>query len=245
MMQTHSRARGVTFHRGWSEKYGLHVAESLAVLSASLFAFAWIAESYVANASLNRWDARFNQWLNHEAWPPLVRLFETFTIPGSVVFLVAAIPVVYLLSARKGPPARVAAAGLAGLLLFSIERNARQYFVGFDRQYARMMDHATEMAEILDGYRKRGVPLRQMYLLYTDYWVDGRNIGLELGDPYWADTHIIPTGEVPRGLRERPLVFLHTPGAPVMEELKKTYPGTDRLIPQNFPDRNFSVYFAP
>lgn len=101
MLQTHSRAGGVTFHRGWSEKYGFHVAESLAVLSASLFAFAWIAESYVANASLNRWDARFNEWLNHEAWPPLVRLFETFTIPGSVVFLVAATAAAAMLLAAR------------------------------------------------------------------------------------------------------------------------------------------------
>jgi hypothetical protein len=108
-----------------------------------------------------------------------------------------------------------------------------------------MIDHSTHMARVLDEYRKKGVPLRQMYLLYTDYWVDGRNIALELDDPSWADTHIIPPGQLPRGLRERPLVFLHTPGAPVLEELRKTYPGTDRLVRQGFPERDFAVYHAP
>jgi hypothetical protein len=161
------------------------------------------------------------------------------------VFLVAALPIVYLLSSRRRLAARIAAAGIAGFLLFSIEENARQYFAGFDRQYAQRIDHATQMARILDEYRRRGVPLRQMYLLYTDYWVDGRNIALELGDPSWAETHIVPTGELPKGLRERPLVFLHTPGAPILKELQKTYPGIDRLVRQDFSDRDFSVYFAP
>ena len=162
-----------------------------------------------------------------------------------VVFLGAALPIVYLLSFPGRWAARIAAAGVAGLLLFSIEENARQYFVGFHRQYAQMIDHATQMARILDEYRRRGVPLRQMYLLYTDYWVDGRNIGLELGDPSWAETHIVPTGQLPKGLRERPLVFLHTPGAPIVKELQKTYPGIDRLVRQDYSDRDFSVYFVP
>jgi hypothetical protein len=162
-----------------------------------------------------------------------------------VVFLVAALPIVYLLSCPGRSAVRIAAVGIAGFLLFSIEENARQYFVGFDRQYAQTIDHSTQMARILDEYRRRGVPLRQMYLLYTDYWVDGRNIALVLGDPSWAETHIVPTGELPRGLRERPLVFLHTPRAPILKELQKTYPGVDRLVRQDFSDRDFSVYFAP
>jgi hypothetical protein len=162
-----------------------------------------------------------------------------------VVFLIAGLPIIYLLSSQRRSVARVAAAGIATLLLFSIEENARQYFVGFDRQYAQRIDHSTQMSRVLDEYRRRGVPLGQMYLLYTDYWVDGRNIALELGQPSWAETHIVPTGKLPKGLRERPLVFLHTPGAPILEELQRTYPGTDRLVRQNFSDRDFSVYFAP
>jgi membrane-associated phospholipid phosphatase len=120
--RTHSTARGVTFHKGWSEKYGFHVAESLAVLSASLFAFAWIAESYVANASLNRWDARFNQWLNHEAWPPLVRLFETVTIPGGVLFLVAvtAAAATLLAARRNFADATLLVAAFSGASLLNL-----------------------------------------------------------------------------------------------------------------------------
>lgn len=162
-----------------------------------------------------------------------------------VVFLVAALPAVHLVSSRRRVSARIGTAGIAALFLFSIEENVRQYFVGFDRQYSLLVDHSTQMALVLDEYRRRGVPLRQMYLLYSDYWVDGRNIAFELGDPSWAETHIVPTGELPRGIRERPLVFLHTPNAPIVTELEKTYPGRDRLVRQDFADRDFAVYFSP
>jgi hypothetical protein len=84
-----------------------------------------------------------------------------------------------------------------------------------------------------------------MYLLYSDYWVDGRNIAFELGDPSWAPTQIIQTGKMPPHTSARPLVFLHTPGAPIVDELKRTYPGEDRLVPQSFSDRNFAVYYVP
>jgi hypothetical protein len=161
------------------------------------------------------------------------------------VFLVAALPAVYLMSSARRSAALVGKAGVGLLFLVSIDENARQYFVDFHRQYSLLVDHATQMARVLDDYRKQGVPLRQMYLLYSDYWVDGRNIAFELGDLSWSDTQIFPPGQLPRGIRERPLVFLHTPGAPVVAELEKAYPGKDRVVPQDFADRNFSVYYAP
>jgi hypothetical protein len=162
-----------------------------------------------------------------------------------VVFLVAALAVISLVP-RRGGVARIAASvGLAGLLLFSILLNFRQYFVDFHQSYDQSVDHSMSMARVLDEYRKKGIPLRQMYLLYSDYWVDGRNIAFELGDPSWAPTQIIQTGKMPPHTSARPLVFLHTPGAPIVDELKRTYPGEDRLVPQSFSDRNFAVYYVP
>jgi hypothetical protein len=161
------------------------------------------------------------------------------------VFLVAALAVVSLVPRRGSVPRIGASVGLAGLLLFSILLNFRQYFVDFHQSYDQLVDHSIPMARVLDEYRKKGVPLRQMYLLYSDFWVDGRNIAFELGDPSWAATQILPTGEMPPYTRARPLVFLHTPGAPIVNELKRTYSGEDRLVPQTFPERNFAVYYVP
>jgi hypothetical protein len=164
-----------------------------------------------------------------------------------VVFLVAALPVVELVSRRQRRTASLAAgAGLAALLAFSGYQNFRDYFVGFHRSYDQAVDHSIEMARVLDGYRKGGVPLEQMYLLGWDYGVDGRNIGLELGDPEWAEHHIIMPGAMPPETRARPLVFLFWPGAPNLDALRRIYPGgTERIIPQSFADRNFGIYYVP
>lgn len=164
-----------------------------------------------------------------------------------VVFLVAALPVVELVSRRQSRSATVAAgAGLVALLAFSGYGNFRDYFVGFHRSYDQAVDHSTEMARALDEYRRRGVPLGQMYLLGWDYGVDGRNIGLELGDPSWADGHIIMPGAPPPETRSRPLVFLFSPAAPNVAELRRIYPGgTERIIRQSFADRNFGIYYVP
>lgn len=162
------------------------------------------------------------------------------------VFVVASLAVVALLPRRRGAMQIAASVGLSVLLLFSVALNFRQYFVDFHDSYDRSEHHAIPMARVLDGYRKQGVPLRQMYLLYSDFWVDGRNIAFELGDPSWSSTQILPTGEMPPPTPARPLVFLHTPGAPILAELKRTYPGgNERVVLETFSDRNFAVYYVP
>ncbi len=162
------------------------------------------------------------------------------------VFLVAALAVVALVPRRRGPGRIAAVAVLAGLLLFSIALNYRHYFVDFRDSYDLSVDHAIPMAGVLEQYRNKGVPLRQMYLLYSDYWVDGRNIGFELGDPSWATTQIFPTGELPPPTAARPLVFLHTQGAPILAELQKRYPGgNDSVVRQTPSERSFAVYYVP
>lgn len=90
------------FHARWNEQYGWHAAAALAGLSGSLFVFTWLAESLVDDGTPFRWEARFNHWLDDEAWGPLVYFFRVVTIPGSTVFLVAAaLAAAVLLWARR------------------------------------------------------------------------------------------------------------------------------------------------
>lgn len=164
-----------------------------------------------------------------------------------VVFLIAGLAAVDLVSRRDGGAATTTArVGIAGLFIFSIVLNFRQYFVDFHESYDLVVDHAIQMARVLDDYRRQGVPLRQMYLLYSDHWVDGRNIAFELGDPSWASFQIVDTGKLPPDTGARPLVFLFAPGNPITEKLEKTYPGGKaRTVVQSFADRNFRVYYVP
>jgi hypothetical protein len=165
-----------------------------------------------------------------------------------------AIPVVFLLAglaaseclrlARTRPAVLAAAGGLAILFSASAYGNARDYFVGFHRSYLGSVEHSMEMAHVLRRYRAEGIPLRQMYLLYSDYWVDARNIAFQLDDPSWAPTQVVAPGELPPPVAVRPLVFLLAKGNPIIALLRRSYRGEEQTVSTGFPDRDFVVYVA-
>ncbi|MCP6756843.1 hypothetical protein NL533_34975, partial [Klebsiella pneumoniae] len=80
----------------------------------------------------------------------------------------------------------------------------------------------------LREWQKKGVPLAHQYLLGTDFWIDARNVALELGDPAWVDAHNVPPPQVPE-LSERPLVFVYRPNELArIETMHRLYPnGTE------------------
>lgn len=164
-----------------------------------------------------------------------------------VVFLLMALPFAYLARGiwRERLVPRVAGlAALAAGAVFSVQQNSHAYFVRFGASYDHLIDHSMEMAEVIKQYRARGVPISQTYLLAVDFWVDARNIALELDDPGWSDTHNIVPPKVPEGLEARPLVFLYrSTDTERLEKLRELYPGgSGRTMPQKHPDRNFAVY---
>lgn len=110
------------FHARWNEAYGWRAAGALAALSASLFAFAYLAEDYVTDDPLVRWDARFNHWLNNEAWGPLVRLFEAVTLSGSTLFLFALTATAVALAFSRGdrPDALLLSSAFVGVEALNI-----------------------------------------------------------------------------------------------------------------------------
>jgi membrane-associated phospholipid phosphatase len=101
------------FHARWNEQYGWHAAAALAALSGSLFVLTWLAERLVDDGTSFRWEARFNHWLDHEAWGPLVYFFRVVTIPGNTVFLVAAALAAAVLLWARGDRVDAALVGLA------------------------------------------------------------------------------------------------------------------------------------
>ena len=109
--------------------------------------------------------------------------------------------------------------------------------------YSALIEHSMEIAEVIRRNAANGIPIGQQYLLAVDYWVDGRNIALDLGDPKWADTNNIVAPKVPE-LTARPLAFVYrstdTHASP--RSRGSIREGTNRLMPQSHPDRNFSVY---
>jgi hypothetical protein len=164
-----------------------------------------------------------------------------------VVFVLVGAPVAFLGArfARERTLLRVAGfAALLGAAVVSARENADAYFGRLGTSYDALVDHAMEVAAVMARYREAGIPLSQQYLLSSRYWVDARNVAFELGDPPWADTHNVAPDEAPEELPARPLAFVYrSSDHQRLETLQRLYPrGEDRLFPQSFPDRNFSVY---
>jgi hypothetical protein len=132
---------------------------------------------------------------------------------------------------------------LASGAFASARLNARAYFDELGVAYSALIEHSMEIAEVIRRNAANGIPIGQQYLLAVDYWVDGRNIALDLEDPKWADTNNIPSPKVPN-LAARPLAFIYRSSDTARQAaLERLYPGgTNRLMPQSHPDRNFSVY---
>ena len=165
------------------------------------------------------------------------------------VFVLAGLPFAFLWQGwrREGRAWRaVGLAACAVAMAASIRANREAYFVRLGNSYDSLIEHSMEVAAALRDYQKKGVPLAQEYLLGTDFWIDARNVALDLGDPAWVDAHNVPPPQVPE-LAERPLVFVYRPNELArLEALHRLYPtGTERLYPQSNPDRNFGVYYVP
>jgi membrane-associated phospholipid phosphatase len=79
--------RAPFFRTTWNETYGWHVAAYLAVLSASVFAFAGLAQAVADDEAIAHWDVRLNRWLHEHSSPALTRFFELLTTTGGFLFL--------------------------------------------------------------------------------------------------------------------------------------------------------------
>jgi hypothetical protein len=163
-----------------------------------------------------------------------------------LVFLLVGLPFAYLWTAFWRERFALRVAGLAALCAgaaVSARENARSYFVALGTEYDHVIEHSMEIAAVIRRNAADGIPIRQQYLLAVDYWVDGRNIALDLDDPQWADTNNIAAPKVPQ-LSERPLVFIYRSNdTERLATLERLYPGgRNRVVPQSHPDRNFSVY---
>ena len=164
-----------------------------------------------------------------------------------VVFLLVGLAFAHLWNGFLRERVLLRAAGLCALLAgagYSVQANAEAYFVRLGESYDAVIEHAIEIATLIGRYRSQGIPIRQIYLLAVDYWVDARIIALELGDPSWSDTNNVVPPKVPEGLTVRPLIFVYRSNdAERVRTLERLYPGgTPRIIPQSSRDRDFGVY---
>ena len=140
--------------------------------------------------------------------------------------------------------AEAMAVAMAKGIALSIRESYRRYFVDYDRQYRRLVEHTQEMAHEIQAWEGRGIPRSNAYVLNVQFWLDPRNIGFELHDPGWAATQEIPPDRPPPLLTTRPLLFVFRPSDETRRlALHKLYPeGEERTVHQSHPDRDFEIY---
>jgi hypothetical protein len=166
-----------------------------------------------------------------------------------VVFLLVGLAFAHLWNGFLRERIALRVAGLSALLAgagYSLQENAEAYFDRLAVSYDALIEHSMEIAAVIGQYRNQGIPIGQQYLLAVDFWVDARNIALELGDPAWSDTNNIAPPKVPEELTARPLLFVYRANdRERLRTLERLYPGgAARIIPQSHPDRNFGVYLV-
>jgi len=167
-----------------------------------------------------------------------------------VVMLLAALPAGYLLRLFAGQASRVSrAAGTAAVALILAAcawRSGVDYFGTFATADDRLIQHTMDMAALIRDYRRRGVPLENVYFLSSPMWADARLVAFELDDPKWPDSNnVAPEKPAPR-LLDRPLLFLlnHTEAERV-RDIQEAYGIPVSVRRARHTDRDYGYVFVP
>jgi hypothetical protein len=167
-----------------------------------------------------------------------------------VVFLLAALPAGYLLRLFAGQTARLSrAAGTVAVALILAAcawRSGVDYFGTFATSEDRLIQHTMDMATLIREYRRRGVPLQNVYFLSSPMWADARLVAFELDDPNWPDSNNVPPEKPAPRLLDRPLLFIfnHTEAERV-RDIEEAYGRPVEVRRARHTDRDYGYVFVP
>jgi hypothetical protein len=187
-----------------------------------------------------------------------------------IIFTIAALPLAYLADwsrqhiseqanagthllrqwLQRGSPVQTLIPTLlvAGLLLVATQQNFARYFRDYDQQYRSFVPNVHEIVSHIQRMEAQGVTPNQAYVLAYPYWLDGRNLGLALGDVEWQATHDLTEDQpLPTQQDGQPMLFvLHPDDAERQAELETHFPnGRYQLVRATPPGRDFAMFFVP
>jgi hypothetical protein len=167
-----------------------------------------------------------------------------------VVFTIAALPMAALarqLRARFGRLRGnlILAPAAAAVIVISANLNYEQYFQDFDNQTSRSGASVGDIADAIRGAEIVGVQPDEAYIIDYPYWLDIRNIGINMGNIGWAPAHNVRVEDpLPVQQPGRPLLLIFNLNDTArLEEAKRTYP--DYYIstyPTENPEQAFIVF---
>jgi len=168
-----------------------------------------------------------------------------------VVFTVAALPLAVLVRRLRQALGRwrgdlVGAALLATAVAIVAVLSFHQYFDTFDRQERKLLANTTEIAGAIRGAAVVGVAPDDAYVVDWPYWLDIRNIAIELGDVTWGDRHQVSIdAPLPAPPATRPLLLIvNVDDEARLAEVARAYPNAHVTTIADSP-RPFVVVWVP
>ncbi len=146
-----------------------------------------------------------------------------------VLFLFPAIPAALAWRAFAREPAalwrRLAAGGLALLMLVALLANVRWYFEAYGPQYRRASQKTSDVARAASGFVAAFGSTADVYIETWPHWVDYRLVGFQMGDPRWSNLlgriEDIRRSDAPPRPR---LVIMHPADRDGLAQLRRWYP---------------------
>ncbi len=164
------------------------------------------------------------------------------------VFMVAALPIAWILRSVKANWSPLAAAALAVLLLAVIARvNYVRYFSDFNASYLEHSWNSSQVAGVIRGFADTVGDFDHAYIMLYPHWIDTRNVAINMGKIGWDQT--LPNADAAAALKPdgmNKLFVLNPQDQNNLARLQDIFPnGQLRTFHSQTLGHDFVVWYVP
>ncbi len=141
----------------------------------------------------------------------------------------------------------LAAAAVVPFILVGAQLNYQRYFVRFDEQYRANSWNSSEIAATILDFARNGGSLDHAWVMAYPYWVDTRNVAINLGQIDWNNVlwHAADMPDPSRDPSPR-LYILNTSDVENLQGLEHIYPqGIARVLPSRTKGKEYIGFYVP
>jgi hypothetical protein len=141
-----------------------------------------------------------------------------------------------------------ATVAIVGLVLVSAQLNYTRYFVLFDRQYRQYSWNSSEMAATMLDWVRGGGSLDHAWVVAYPYWVDTRNVAINLGNIEWNNVVWHVKQDLPDPSSDpAPRLFILSPeDKPNLQDLDELFPdGWVVEYQSRTPGKEYLAFYVP
>ncbi len=164
------------------------------------------------------------------------------------VFIVAALPMAWILRSVKANWSPLAAAALAVLLVAVMARvNYVRYFRDFNNSYLDHSWNSDDVARVIRGFANTVGDFDHAYILLYPHWIDTRNVAINMGRIGWDQT--LANADAAVSLKSdgmNKLFVLNSQDQNNLARLQDIFPnGQLRTFHSETPGHDFVVWYVP